>query len=568
MKAYPSPIHHSPLTGWHSFYAPLVMSPSKRSRKKRFLLIAAGIVLAALTGIIFLANFFLEPALQKKLHTLIIQGSDSLYTYQLGKLNASFFGGDVAVENLRIDIDSNRYKVLEQRNALPSLTMQLTLEKGHIKGVGLISVLFGRKITIEEIMTKQANIRLSRHVNEKERVKENLPLWKAMQPSIKSISVNHIKLDGVKFLYNNADTSESVKLQFDRFDALVDHLQIDSTAAEDTSRIGFAKNIFLKFHDLKFRTADSSYKMKAEWITYSSKNKTVEIDSFKLQPTLEKEEFYKHYAVQASLYYVEFQKIRLINTHLDRFIRNDVVDADSMILQTPQLNVYIDKTQERQFKSKIGNYPHQKLRQAGAKISIKNIVVRNGTVEHTEKNDGTGKEGTFSLSALNLVIKNVTNDSTLIKQNNICTADAEGRILGNSPVKASFKFYLDSSNGRFDVSGSVKNITEKQLNPLSVPLANTAVPSLAIHEINFSISAEDFEAWADVRMRYDHLAVVLRKMDEETGEAITRKFLTRALNRYVLYPDNPGPDGVERTAQHVHFARLTTQSFFGVIWKT
>lgn len=524
-------------------------------------------LLAALIGIIFLANFFLGPALQKKLHTLIIQGSDSLYTYQLGRLNASFFGGDVAVENLKIDIDSNRYKVLEQRNALPALTMQLTLEKGHIKGVGLISVLFGRKITVEEIMTKQANIRLSRHVHEEKRVKDSTPLWKAMQPSIKSISVNHIKLDGVRFLYNNADTSESEKLQFDRFDARVDNLQIDSTAAEDTSRIGFAKNIFLRFHDLTFRTADSSYKMKAEWLTYSSKNKTVEIDSFQLQPTLEKEDFYKQYAVQASLYYVAFQKIRLTNTHVDHFIRNNVVDADSLILQTPQLKVYIDKTQERQFKSKIGTYPHQRLRQAGAKIIIKNIVVSNGTVEHTEKNGSTEEEGTFSLSALNLVIKNVTNDSTLIKQNSVCTAEAEGSILGSSPIKAAFKFYLASSNGRFDVTGSVKNVTEKQLNPLAVPLANTAIPSLLIHEINFSISAEDFEAWADVRMRYNHLSIVLRKMNEETGKAVTRKFLTKALNRYVLYPDNPGGDGVERTARQVHYSRLTTQSFFGVIWR-
>jgi hypothetical protein len=105
--------------------------------------------------------------------------------------------------------------VLKQRKALPSLTIQLALGKGHIKGVGLISVLFGKKIIIEEIMTRQANIRLSRHINKQETVKDNPPLWKAMQPSIKSIVVRHIKLDGIKFLYKNADTSESVKLQFD-----------------------------------------------------------------------------------------------------------------------------------------------------------------------------------------------------------------------------------------------------------------------------------------------------------------------------------------------------------------
>jgi hypothetical protein len=544
------------------------MSSSKHSRRRRFLLIASGLVAAALMGIVFLANLFLEPALRKKLHTIIIQGSDSLYTYQLGKLKASFFGGDVEVENLRIDIDSNRYEVLKQRKALPSLTIQLALGKGHIKGVGLISVLFGKKIIIEEIMTRQANIRLSRHINKQETVKDNPPLWKAMQPSIKSIVVRHIKLDGIKFLYKNADTSESVKLQFDRFDARIDHLQIDSAAALDTNRIGFAENIFLKFHDLKFRTADSSYKMKAEWITYSSKNKTVEIDSFKLQPTLEREDFYKYYGVQASLYNVEFHKIRLTNIHADRFIHNNVIDADSMIIQYPHLEVYIDKTQERQFKSKVGTFPHQKLMKAGATITIKNIIVKDGSVMHTEKNEKTGKEGTFSLNTVDLSIKNATNDSILIKQNNICTVDAVGKILGSSPIKASFKFYLDSSNGRFDVNGSIKNVDEAQLNPLSVSLTNTVISSLTIHEINFSITAEEFEARADVRMLYNNLSVTLRKVDEETGEAVTRKFLTRAINRYLLYPDNPSPNGLERTAHQVSYARLTTQSFFGLIWKT
>ena len=146
------------------------MFVSKSWLRKRFLTLAVGILLAGVLGIIFLANIFLEPALRKKLHTLIIQGSDSLYTYKLGKLKASFLGGDVEIENLQIHIDSGRYEVLRQRKALPSLTMQLNLEKGHVKGVGLISVLFGKKLVIEEIMTRQADIKLSRHVNKRKAI--------------------------------------------------------------------------------------------------------------------------------------------------------------------------------------------------------------------------------------------------------------------------------------------------------------------------------------------------------------------------------------------------------------
>ena len=524
-------------------------------------------MLVIFIAIIFLVNLFLEPTLRNKLHTLIIEGSDSLYTYNLGRLKADFFGGDVEVQNLQINIDSNHYKILKQKNELPALTMQLSLQNGHIKGVGLISILFGKKINIEEIMTSQANIRLSRHIRKKETAKDHPPLWQAIRPAIKAIFIKHIKLDGVKLLYKNADTSESVKLQFDRFDAAVDDVQIDSTAAQDTARIAFAKNIFFKFHDVKFRTQDSSYKMKAGWITYASRTKTIEMDSFKLQPTLEKNEFYTYYGVQASLYYVELNKIKFINTHIDRFIKNNIIDADSVLLQQPKFSVYLDKTQERLFKSKIGSFPHQKLLRSQSIIRIKNIIAQSASVQYTEKNAGTGHEGTLDLQELNIAVRNATNDSAWIRRNHVCTVRANGKILGGSPITASFKFYLDSANGRFDVEGTIKNVTAAQLNSLAVPLANTQIPSFDLQSLSFKVQAEDFIAQANVHMRYNNLSVTLRKTDEKTGATVTRKFITKLLNRYVIRSSNPGPDGVEIIAENVQYSRLTTQSFFGLIWK-
>jgi hypothetical protein len=71
-----------------------------------------------------------------------------------------------------------------------------------------------------------------------------------------------------------------------------------------------------------------------------------------------------------------------------------------------------------------------------------------------------------------------------------------------------------------------------------------------------------------VRMRYNNLSLTLRKTDEETGETKTKKFMTKILNRFVIWPDNPGPDGIERVSQDKRVARLTTQSFFGLLWKT
>jgi len=537
-------------------------------RYRKIVIIAGSLLLGLFLLLLVFVDRFIEPILKDRLHTLIIQGSDSLYTYTLGKLKANFYGGNVEVQNLQINIDSNRYEYLRKRNALPSLSMQLSLQKGQINGVGIIGILFGKKIRVEEIVSKQADITLTRNIRPRNASDQNLPVWKAIQPKISSIYVGAIKLDGIKMLYKNADTSESVKLQFDRCDAAFNDILIDSAAAFDTTRIGFTKEISMKFNDLKFRTSDSAYKMKAEWIKYSSKARTLEVDSFKLQPTLEREDFYSAANRQTSLYYIEFAKVRFVNTRLDHFIHNNVIGADSVVFEKPDVKIYNDKSLPPDFESKIGKFPHQRLLAAGATINVKNVSFNDASLQLTEKDAETNKEGILTLNHLNFGASNVTNDTSLIKKNPICFASFSGNIFNNSPVSLSLKLYLDSSNGRFDASGVVKNVSAAQLNQLAVPLANVQINSCNIHDLKFNVIGEDYSAAANVRMLYNNLSITLRKTDEETGQTKTKKFMTKMLNRFVIWPNNPGPDGFERTAQNKRVSRLTTQSFFGLLWKT
>lgn len=537
-------------------------------RFRRLLIYLASALLAVFFILLIFVDRFVEPILRDRIHTLIVEGSDSLYTYKLGDLKANFFGGKVEVRNLQINIDSNRYQYLRDHNRLPVLTMQLDLELGSIKGINILSLVFGKKISVEELRSKKADIKLSRHLQVKGSMESDQPLWKSIQPKIQSIVVDRIKLDGVKMLYKNADTSESVKLQFDECNALFEDIRIDSASFFDTTRIGFTKNISLRFHDLKFRTADSSYKMKAEWITYSSRDNILEVDSFKLQPTLEKEDFYKSNPVQQTLYYVEFQKVRFVNTRLDRFINNDVINADSLIFLVPNVSMYMDRTMQPVFQSKIGNYPHQKLLASSSVIDVKTIVAQHADLLYTEKNAKTLQEGKVAFNDFDLVASNITNDRRLIAKNNSLNVAAHGKILGSSEFSLNFKFFLDSVNGSYESWGHIKNISTEQLRPLGAALANVQINSFNIHNIDFSIRGRDYDASGNVKMRYNGLSLTLKKLDEETGEVKTKKFLTKILNKFVMWSDNPGPDGIERTSNEAKALRLSTQSFFGLLWKT
>lgn len=385
-------------------------------RQRKIIWITAVAVMAFFVIVSAAMHFFVEPVLRKRIYSLVVEGSDRIYTCQLGRLDASFFTGNVDIEGLEITVDSTRYRQLEAEQALPAFTMQLSLQKGNIRDLGVMALLFGKKITIGEINSQALNVRFSRH-SRQQRKSQRPPIWKAMQPALKSVDVRRIHIDSIKFLYKSFDTATFMKLQWDRFDALFENIRIDSTAAADSSRLLFAKDVFFRFHDLKYRTADSAYKMKAEWITYSSRQNTVEIDSFKLQPTLDRDVFYQRTGLRKSLYYVDFDKVRLTGADLAQFVNQDAFVADSVVLQKPRLRVYQDKTQERIFASKMGSFPHQKLLNAGVLINLQHILVHEGDVLYTEKMTRPGRKAILSSAG------------------SICTSRTRQMILPGSVLK-------------------------------------------------------------------------------------------------------------------------------------
>lgn len=538
--------------------------PATNKRKlRRWILVLAAVLALVLTGIFLLANYYVEPVLRKRLHTLIVEGSDSLYTYTLGDLHVNFFGGDIGVHNLQVGLDSTKFAQLEKSGQLPALVVELNVNRAHIRGLGIFALLFGKKVAVREIASEDADIRVSRYLKTKDTVTteaEKPPLWKAIQPAIKDVSVKRIQLNGIKLLYKNQKGSEG-KLQFDRCDALFENIRIDSAAVLDTSRLGYVKNFSFRLNDLKFRTTDSAYKMKAEWITYNSASRLLEVDSFKLQPTI-KDPALRHDSLRKSWYTVTFDKVRFMGLRLDRYLRLNRAEADSVVFQQPTLAVYQDKAGLKSYASKIGKYPHQLLANAAAVIDMKKFIAQNMDITVTEKHETTREEGTITLSDIDLTVSNISNDPARIRQQPVATAEASGQIIG-SPIQASFRFYLDSAMGRFDVKGRIGQTRAEQINPISTRLANIEIPSANISFVDFFVRGEDYEATADVAMEYTNLSLIFRKRNEETGATTTRKFLTNLLNRFAMHPSNSG----ERAAKGVRVARLTTQSFFGIIWK-
>ena len=540
----------------------------ERKRYERWIIRGLIALLAFFLILFVFINRFIEPVLKKRLHTLIIQGSDSLYQYSLGKLDADFFGGHVYVDHLKIWVDSSRYKALASRQALPPLTFDVDLVRGHIRGVAVFPLVLGKRIHVQEILSRQANIRLTRHTRPHGVPRKNTPLWKLVQPVIKSITIKRINLDGIKLLYRNADTAASIKLQFDTCYALFKNLRIDSSSSSDPDRMAFAKEINIRFRDLKFRNPDSSYKLKAEQVNYSSEDRVFEVRGFKVQPTREdKNAFYAFAGSQKTMEVITFKKLLFTNFRLDQYINSDILSADTVFVQSPAFSLYKDKNHPPDYETKIASFPHQRLLKSSSLINIRGIVVSDASLEYTEKSDKTKREGTVSLTGVDMKVTNITNDPRLIRHNSRSTAQITGTILKSAPIRAQMVFDLDSANAGFDLNGYIGGIDASQLNAISEPLANARFSSLNINELHFSVRGSAYKSVGTVRLKYDNLYVQLQTTEDD-GSVQTKKFITKILNKYTLHPSNPGIDGIERQSGEVPYFRPGSQSFFTFIWKT
>jgi hypothetical protein len=198
---------------------------------------------------------------------------------------------------------------------------------------------------------------------------------------------------------------------------------------------------------------------------------------------------------------------------------------------------------------------------------IKGLKVLNGKITYKEKGEKTGKEGELMLGNMNAVVSNITNNADLIQKNDKCIASITAKIFDVSPINVNFTFFLKSTQGEFTAQGKVSGLKASQLNKVAIPLANTELTALNIELLQFQMQGDDFSTRGKVQMRYKDLAFILRKTDEESGATKTKKFLTKIVNKFVIYPANP-VNGQERIANDVTYARTSSKSFFGVVWKT
>ena len=533
-------------------------------------IIGVGIAAVLAIAVQVVGSAYVKPLIISQLEKVIYNGSDSLYTLHYSHANINLWTGSISIHNAHIYADSSQFNRLREKDALPPVTGKLRLEKGEISGFQVLSFLFHKEISISKISSENAEISLYRHFHHNHPMavqRTSPPLWKLLRPGIQRLYVGEIALDNIKLSYYNRDSSTAFQWKFEQFNTLLSDILVDSASAMDTKRLLYMGNIETQIYDISLFSPDSLYKLNMGNFTYSMKERTAEVNDFKLEPTLSSKQFYKRTGVEKDIYHFEIPSLKLLHFKPELFLTDNTLMADSVLLKSASLEIYHDRTPPDDPTSKLGKFPHQLLLKSPFYIRIREVLGTDISISYTEKDSKTLREGKLVFTHIAGEASNLTNHPDDIALNSVNEVKVTGTMMKRTNIKGRFLFDLTKTDGSFEAEAYISPTDVRILNPVTEALAAARFNSLNTGQVHYKIKGNEHVAYGYLEMPYTDLHLeILNYVDP--GQDPKHKKMQSWVIKTFSHNSNPGKDGEFRVATHIKEERNIHRSFFNLIWRT
>lgn len=542
------------------------MQLPNRKRILKFSIIL-GSVIAVIISVMIILSAIWKPILSEKIKEGVYNGSKHLYTIDFKSLKLNVLTGSASLGYVTLKPNLAVLDSLKTINEVPANVFEINLKKMEIKGVGILTAYFKKKININAIILDKPIINVTFSKTKKNAEKKKT-LFESISKTLKSIRVKEIKINDADVDYFNKSKAKTTVNSVKHLNLIIDDFLIDSLAQQDSTRFYFTKDIKFNIAGYSSITKDKMYKMSVDTISGSVKSKTLSISNFKLKPLKNELAFARTYKTQKDRYDLAFEKIEFEGFDFLGFSSDQKIYTKALNIGPANVEVFMSRESPAPAGLDKGvNYPHMALKRLEIPIEIDQVSLKNVQLKYAEYNPPSKKIGFVEFKSLAGDILNVTNDSLALIKNNHANASFTTKLMGTGNLNLKIDFNLTSKIGAFSYTGSLSNFNLKGLNPLSKALGLVEIESGQVQQIAFNVNGNLRTAKGSMSMLYNNLKVNLLS-DNIDGTGTKKKGLLSFLaNNILVKDDNPTRSEQPRTAQMTN-TRINSASFFNLMWKT
>ena len=504
--------------------------------------------------------------IQWQLRAYIRDMSDSLYTLRYSDLRLNPITGSLSLEKVSLIRDPEVYKRRQNEQRAPKLIYSFTADHVSLSYFRAWRYFMKKEFNASSLVFSNPVVMLELNLQNKDTtVRKNA--YQNISSKIKSLYLGSLQLNNTNLRYTVVKRDSSlVMTHLENLGIQVNDFLIDSVALEDPTRFLYARNYEFGLKEYRYRTPDSLYWMHVQDVHYSAEEQTLRIGQFAVEPRYPRAEFDIRSKTQRDRFDVKLSNIELARLQPRMLLEHQVIWADKLTISNGILDIYHNRKLPEAPGNKLGQYPNQLFKKLAIPIYIDSLVGKKTDISYTEINPKSDEAGKLSIKQVHGIFRNVTNIDSMIAKNSHITADLNAILMNSGKLKVHFDFSMRDTLGVFGVSGQVKSMDGKDLNPVLKPLAMVQVKSCDIDDLSFSINGNERRASGQVKFIYSNLKVNILKKEEGTHEFKRKGLMSFLANALIIKDSNPA-DGETRLA-HPHYERDAKKSFFNLVWKT
>lgn len=533
----------------------------------KIILTVAAILAAVVLGTGWYLSVHWKNILDKELRRYVSQGSDSLYTLAYGKINLNLLTGSVSIQNVALLPDTAVYDRLVKEQRAPQVIYNAKMNRVQVSGLKIWRYFRNKQVDAAGFTLSEPEITVVRDLRSRDTTPRR-SFYASMNELIHDFRIRQVNLSNTKLSYVQIGEDSSRRLtRFENLDVRLRDLQIDSMTEKDLSRVLYAQNFDITLQQWDYRTPDSLYWLHVNNISYNAVEKVAEVESVKLEPRYNRADFDKKKGTQTDRFELVFNHIRAEGMRLEDLLQQAIF-IKSVSIDGGELHAYRNRAMPYPPGDKYGGFPNQLLAKLKMPLTIDTLKVQGVNLSYSEFNPGSGQTGKIEFHQAGGIFTHITNQDSLIRQNNHCIAELHAILMRTGKLRARFDLTLNDPSGAFGVSGQLRDMDGREMNPATKPLGEVSIRSANIREMDFNFRGNERSCSGTFKLLYSDLKIdFLKDMKTAKGKKRKKGLVSFLANVMALHNENPTPDRPVRMARP-RFERHPKKSFFNLIWKT
>jgi len=529
--------------------------------------------LGALLGIILLLtilsaliNHYWSPILAKKVHSIVLSSSDSLYHADFSDAELHVLRGQLVIYNLNITPDTAIFRKRKLQHIAPNNLFELHVKRLMLDHIHPLRLYFKHNLEIGDIMLNNPEIKVAYELNHKKDtvLKDHRTIWQKMQKKLHSIHIGGIYLNDIKLEYKDYSGNKLKISELKQMNLSAGDLLIDSASQFDKSRLLYCKEIIAELNNYSGKTTDNLYAYKINHLKLSSLTSQLNVEGFSLKPV--SSGFFRK--TSANRYSVNLDSIEL--KHFDYLSYHKYRTVHAAVLKVHGGTFSLSSNpngKPSQVYRKLHSFPQVALSNLSTEVRLDTFLIKRVNINYSEFNKKSKQTGTISFNNTSGHIYNITNNEEALRKNSASTVNLTTYFMNRGKLHVEFNFDLVDHDAGFSYKGFLGPMDLQSLNQATMPFAMVKITDGTLKQFSFDIKANSHTASGQLELLYNNLKVKVLTPDSTFG--FKNKIIASLYaNVFIIKHDNPDNPGDTPRTFHINYSRPDSVTFFGSIWKT